>query len=436
MKGLKDTLAELRRWRERFERRMASATKRGGQAPATASGLDEVASFGSNPGNLRMILHVPQRLPSAPALVVALHGCTQTAALFDHGSGWSTLADTHGFVLLLPEQQRASNPNACFNWFLPSDTQRDAGEALSIRQMVERAIVDHGVDRRRVFVVGLSAGGAMASTMIATYPEVFAGGAVVAGLPYGSAANVQQAFEAMAGGRDHPAATWGDLVRSASSHRGPWPKVSVWHGTSDTIVSPKNMEHSLKQWIDVHGLPAQPAIEHLSDGHVRRVWRDHAGEDVIEAFAIQGMPHGVPLASQGPQRVGNAGPFHFDVGIASGHHIVRFWRIASTPAVVDAAVSTGRLVPVPSPTQGSLSVAARKGASEEDSTFGERERVRRANQRDTTARPFDPSQVIEAALKSAGLLRAGQATESARPLALDPGKIIAKTLRSVGLLKD
>jgi poly(hydroxyalkanoate) depolymerase family esterase len=116
-------------------------------------------------------------------LVVALHGCTQTAADYDHGSGWTRLADRYGFAVLFPEQQRANNPNNCFNWFLPSDTRRSHGEAFSIRQMIERVITDHGVDRRRVFVVGLSAGGAMTSAMLATYPDLFAGGAIIAGLP-------------------------------------------------------------------------------------------------------------------------------------------------------------------------------------------------------------------------------------------------------------
>ena len=144
------------------------------------SRLTEVHGFGSNPGALRMFKYVPER--PEPALVVVLHGCTQTAASYDFGAGWSTLADRYGFVLLLPQQQPANNPNKCFNWFLADDIERGKGEALSIRQMVEAMIRDHGIDRRRVFVTGLSAGGAMTSVMLATYPEIFAAGAVIAGL--------------------------------------------------------------------------------------------------------------------------------------------------------------------------------------------------------------------------------------------------------------
>src|SRR4051812_38332359 len=137
-----------------------------------------------NPGCLRMYTYVPDPLPSAPALVVVLHGCLQTAAEYDLGAGWSTLADRFRFALLFPEQQRGNNPRGCFNWFQRSDSERDQGEAHSIRHMVEHMIQTHSIDRRRVFVTGLSAGGAMTLVMLAAYPEVFAGGAVIAGVPY------------------------------------------------------------------------------------------------------------------------------------------------------------------------------------------------------------------------------------------------------------
>jgi len=149
--------------------------------------LTEITDFGSNPGNLRMLVHVPAEIAPGPALVIALHGCSQTAIAYDQGAGWSALADKHGFFVLLPEQQSANNPMNCFSWFERTDMGRDQGEPLSIRQMVEKMIVDHGIDRSRVFITGLSAGGAMTAVMLATYPEVFAGGAIIAGLPYGTA---------------------------------------------------------------------------------------------------------------------------------------------------------------------------------------------------------------------------------------------------------
>ena len=224
MKGLKDTFANLARLRGRFERLLSSAAKRGTGAPAASPRHRETTVFGSNPGNLRMFSHVPKGLSKAPALVVALHGCTQTAAAYDYGSGWSDLADSYGFAVLFPEQQRSNNPNNCFNWFLPSDTARNRGEAHSVRQMIERVIIDNGIDRSRVFVVGLSAGGAMASAMLAVYPDVFAGGAIIAGLPFASATNVQEAFEVMAKGGSVQ-------VRNGVTGFAPLPRIVV-HGQS------------------------------------------------------------------------------------------------------------------------------------------------------------------------------------------------------------
>src|SRR5476649_542670 len=221
-------IAGLARQRRRCEillRSMPRTQSRARDFDPVFDRLAEVTVFGSNPGALRMFKYVPAE--PQPALVVVLHGCTQTAASYDFGAGWSTLADRHGFVLLLPEQQRANNANNCFNWFRAGDIKRGQGETMSIRQMVEKMIVDHGIDRRRVFVTGLSAGGAMTSVMLATYPDVFAAGAIIAGLPYGTATNVNEAFESMGQVRARSAREWGDLVPAASPHQGPWPNISV-----------------------------------------------------------------------------------------------------------------------------------------------------------------------------------------------------------------
>ncbi|MGA8900932.1 extracellular catalytic domain type 1 short-chain-length polyhydroxyalkanoate depolymerase, partial [Bradyrhizobium sp.] len=130
---------------------------------APSDHLTETPQFGSNPGALRMFSFVPPGLQDGCPLVVVLHGCTQSAASYDLGAGWSTLAERFGFALLLPEQQRLNNPNGCFNWFQSEDIERGHGEAASIRQMVMTMVSNHGIDPARVFVTGLSAGGAMTS---------------------------------------------------------------------------------------------------------------------------------------------------------------------------------------------------------------------------------------------------------------------------------
>lgn len=335
------------RWKARAEvwRRLQMASLGfgpGGILPGGASRdpdfdhLAEVHDFGSNPGALRMFTYVPVQPLPKPPLVVVLHGCAQTAASYDLGVGWSTLADRYGFVLLLPQQQLANNPNNCFNWFEPEDAARGSGEALSIRQMITAAIKTHGIDRRRVFVTGLSAGGAMTSAMLSTCPELFAGGAIIAGLPYGTAANVNEAMESMFHVRARSAREWGDLVRAASRHRGPWPRISVWHGTADTVVRPDNADEIVKQWTDVHGLEPAPDLTETVDGHPRQVWR-RGGHDIIELYTIAGMAHGAPLAT-GPadSHCGIPGAFVLDVGISSSYHIAKFWGLTATRRDVEA----------------------------------------------------------------------------------------------------
>jgi feruloyl esterase len=284
-----------------------------------------------------MFAHIPKNLADGSPLVVVLHGCTQNAASYDLGAGWSTLADRYGFALVLPEQQRANNPNLCFNWFETEDIRRGGGEALSIRQMVDKMKRDYRIDPRRVYVTGLSAGGAMTSVMLASYPDVFAGGAIIAGLPYGAASNVQEAFESMFQSPKRPARAWGDLVREASPHAGPWPRVSVWHGGADATVIPSNAVEIVKQWTDVHGLPGVPLLQEIVDGHPRQVWRNDAGEDVIESYSIRNMAHGTPLAvGNADDQCGVAGAFLLDVGISSSYHIAKFWGLIGVPRTAKA----------------------------------------------------------------------------------------------------
>lgn len=299
-----------------------------GAAPSTSPAIDrlsDMTSFGSNPGALRARCYVPAALAPGAPLVVVLHGCTQTAAGYDHGAGWSALADRHGFALLFPEQVRSNNMNLCFNWFVPADTVRDSGEALSIRQMVDAMASRHDIARDRVFVTGLSAGGAMTSVMLATYPDVFAGGAIIAGLPYGGVGSVQGALASMRSGAPASADGLGARVRAASKHRGPWPTVSVWHGSADATVNPANSCEIVRQWADVHGLDLDESHGDTIDGFPRRTWRDAKGRALIEEYSITGMGHGTPLA---PDDHGASGPHMLDVGISSSERIIEFWGLA------------------------------------------------------------------------------------------------------------
>ncbi|WP_210335573.1 PHB depolymerase family esterase [Microvirga sp.] len=290
--------------------------------------LTEVTSFGSNPGNLRMLTYVPPQLSNSAPLVVVLHGCLQTARDYDEGSGWSMLARRHGFALVYAEQSPANNPNHCFNWFQPHDARQGSGEALSIRQMVTRMRRTHSIDPARIFVTGLSAGGAMASVMLATYPEVFAGGGIIAGLPYGAASGLRQVMSAMKRPQTRSGEQWGDLVRSASYYTGPRPTVSIWHGTEDRTVAASNAAALISQWTNVHGVDEEVFDQTSVAGHRRRAWSNRKGNTVIELYLIDGMGHGTPVRRTKAQtKAGGAGPFMLDAGISSSLQLAKSWGL-------------------------------------------------------------------------------------------------------------
>ncbi|HZH45415.1 MAG TPA: PHB depolymerase family esterase [Roseococcus sp.] len=351
---------------------------------AMPSRLSKMSGFGSNPGNLDLFAHVPAGLPPGAALVVVLHGCQQDARGYDRGTGWSELAEREGFALLAPEQRGQNNPSRCFNWFDAAHTTRGAGEVESIAQMVRHVVGRHGLDPKRVFITGLSAGGAMANAMLATYPELFAAGAIVAGLPHGAARDLPEAFAAMGGNRDLSPRRWGDLVRAASPHRGPWPSVSVWHGSADATVSPSNGGALVAQWLDVHGLPAGGAeVQPDADAARHRIWRDRAGRIAVESYTLPGMGHGTPIGpgvDEAARRGGTAAPFILDVGVFSTWHMAARWGLVDPTHVVAEAAAQPR-------------ARAEEPAAE------------KMDERETSWAKLDPAAVIDRALRATGLSR-------------------------------
>lgn len=286
--------------------------------------LAALEDFGSNPGELGAHYHIPASCPPRAPLVVVLHGCTQSAAAYDHHAGWSQLADEASFAVLYPEQQQANNPNLCFNWFQPGDIRRDGGEAHSIRQMIEALIVRHDLDSDRIFITGLSAGGAMTAVMLATYPELFASGAVIAGLAYGGANTMFEALDCMRGSRASSDADLLGLVQSASSHGGPWPSITIWQGAADHTVAPSNADHISAQWRGIHDLGAVPDRSETLGIRVRQSWCDEKGNTLVEVNTLQDMGHGAPVGDD----LGSAGPYMLAVGVSSTREIAQFWQIS------------------------------------------------------------------------------------------------------------
>ena len=304
---------------------------------ATPSRLKALHVTGANPGSLLAKCFVPGGRDPV-ALVVILHGCTQTADAYDHGSGWTDLAERFGFAVLMPEQQRGNNPNLCFNWFRAEDTTRGVGEALSIRTMIAALCEQHPIDENRIFVTGLSAGGAMTAVMLATYPEVFAGGSVIAGLPYGSASTVAHAMQRMRGAGHADNRVYADLARRASSHRGRFPTVAIWHGDADHTVNVSNADALVAQWLGVHGLDGAPDEVDAVDGQRHRIWWDSGGRIAVEDYRISGVGHGTPLKTRGVGACGVTGPYMLEAGISSTWRQAERWGLVRR-ATAEAAAS-------------------------------------------------------------------------------------------------
>ncbi|CAM3028667.1 PHB depolymerase family esterase [Saccharomonospora xinjiangensis] len=305
---------------------LAASTTAG--ATTTSAAVVEVPYFGTNPGNLRMFQYVPDGLAEGRPVVVALHGCTQNATGYGSAAGWIELADMWRFSVVLPEQRSTNNANNCFNWFASSDTTRGKGEVASVISMLDHTLAATRGDASRVYVTGLSAGGGMTSALLATYPDRFAGGGVVAGLPYRCASALYEAYTCMYVGKNLSPSAWGDLVRAASSHKGPWPTVSVWHGTADSTVSVANQRELVEQWTNVHGTDATADHTDTVGGHSRAVYEDTEGRPVVQTVTLTGMGHGQPVdPGTGEGQCGRAAPYLLDVDVCAAWHLGRWWGL-------------------------------------------------------------------------------------------------------------
>ena len=287
-----------------------------GTGPAAAAAVPtRVTDFGANPGALEMYVHRPAGLTTGAPVVVALHGCTQDAVGYAAGTGWPELADRWGFTVVLPQQVPGNNANRCFNWFEPGDVTRGQGEAASIRSMVAHAVSAYGADPERVFVTGLSAGGAMSAAMLAAYPDVFAAGSVIAGVPVGCADSLLPALVCMSAAPPRSPGEWAAEVRAAApAGTADWPEVSIWHGTRDTIVNPGNAMNSRDQWTAVHGLTRTPStIAAFPAGTTRAQYADRQGLVRVTTYTVAGMGHAAPNdPGTGPRQCGQPGQYFAD----------------------------------------------------------------------------------------------------------------------------
>jgi poly(hydroxyalkanoate) depolymerase family esterase len=255
-------------------------------------------------------VHRPRDVDAGAAvpLVCMLHGCTQDAAALAAATRMNEAADRHGFVVVYVEQSTGHNHQRCWNWFLREHQSRGAGEpaaiAAAVRDVVEttsRWTIDTG----RVFVAGLSAGGAMAIVLAYTYPDIFSAVAVHSGLAYRSATHLGAAFAAMAQGADDSLALGPAAYAAMGTHARPIPSIVI-HGSADQTVAPGNANQLIAQAIAANRLaapdacgdldPARPASiarRQLDGGHAYTSsrWTDSRGATMHELLEVEGLGH-------------------------------------------------------------------------------------------------------------------------------------------------
>ena len=243
---------------------------------------------------------------TAVPLVCMLHGCTQNPASFAAATRMKAAADRHGFVVVLPEQERGDNAMGCWNWFQPEHRMRGRGEPAAIAGIVGQMLGETQlrIDARRLFVCGLSSGGAMAAILAATYPDLFAAAAIHSGLAYGSASDTPSAYAAMADGAPDPAAHGRAAYAAMGRHARAVPTMVV-HGTADTTVAPVNARQVLQQTMAANRLaapecglldeehPSTVSRGQVDGGHAytRSRWTDRRGALMHELLLVHGLGH-------------------------------------------------------------------------------------------------------------------------------------------------
>jgi poly(hydroxyalkanoate) depolymerase family esterase len=281
--------------------------------PNTAKAGEWVSSSASNAsGSRNYALWVPSgydKRKSTP-LVMMLHGCMQNPETLAAVSGMNAVADKNNFLVVYPEQTKEANPLRCWNWFDTKHQERNSGEPSLLAAIVQQVSSTHKVDARRVYVAGISAGAAMAVVMGATYPDVFSGVGVMAGLAFKSGTTVESGLAAMKQGGPDPKQqgllafkAMGDTVRTKSIRCLP---VIVFHGDADPYLSSVNADQVIVQWAktndyldddkdndSVKAEPAKTIAGAVPVGHsfTRYIYNDGSGRLLMEKWIVKGLGH-------------------------------------------------------------------------------------------------------------------------------------------------
>ncbi|WP_229513035.1 PHB depolymerase family esterase [Massilia sp. AB1] len=269
------------RWSARMGRRHAPGARQA-KADPRAPGRFIDGSFSCGAGTRHYKLYIPAQPAKQPrALVVMLHGCTQNPDDFATGTAMNALAEEHGCLVLYPAQDKGANHNGCWNWFETAHQAREQGEPAILAGMTRQVMAEHEADPARVFVAGLSAGGAMAAILGAEYPDLYAAVGVHSGLPAGSARDMMSGLKAMR-----------EPGKAKRLRKGV--AAIVIHGDADHLVNAGNGEAVLGQFLKAQAAPLHKhseAHDHAGRRCTRSTWRDEGGRTVLEHWQLHGAGH-------------------------------------------------------------------------------------------------------------------------------------------------
>ena len=261
---------------------------------APSQGLFSTATYSGPSGARDYKLYVPgSRRADGLPLIVMLHGCTQSADDFAAGTRMNFLAEEHGFLVAYPIQPQSANGSKCWNWFKRGDQMRGQGEPAILAGLTQTIAREHRADRQRIYVAGLSAGGATAAVLGTTYPDIFAAIGVHSGLPCGAARDLSSALAAMRQGAPGQSKTAPPSLGFHGQAR--LVPAIVFHGDKDTTVHPRNSHHVIDQFRpEARGqLMTRTQHGHVSGGHgyVRTCHLDPQGRVLLEMWIIRGAGH-------------------------------------------------------------------------------------------------------------------------------------------------
>lgn len=279
---LGDTVKTLRNLNQRVPEAPKATPSKAPSSTKVSSGAEFLTKqFSNHAGRRDYKLYVPgQKIQGRRPLLIMLHGCTQTADDFAMGTRMNQMAESHGMVVAYPVQTNRANASVCWNWFNPGDQRRGAGEPAIIAGITEEIAEEHHIDPTRIYIAGLSAGGAMAMVMGASYPEIYSGIGVHSGLPYKSANDVMSAFGAM---------------RGDPSKVGPQPQIRtiIFHGDADKTVHPENA-NKIAEGLRKIGNKATNtghAAVHGGRSYIRTISHTEEGAVAVEQWIIKGAGH-------------------------------------------------------------------------------------------------------------------------------------------------